>query len=266
MSARLTPFLFEEEHLVRSVTDAGDPWFVIADVCRVLGISNHRDAASRLDDDEKGVGVFETAGGPQEMVIINEIGLYTLILRSHGAITPGTFAHRFRKWVAGEVLPSIRKTGAYAQSPTLPPLDLEARREVQRLSRDIQRETNPAVRRMLYELLVQTTGRLGIATPKLDELGKDANLPVQQVTQLLTDILSIHRKGPPLNHSRTPGILAVNLSELNRHAGTGLPCLRVDILLRRALQSDPRFRGSKTIRSAIDPRRTLKCWLFAHDE
>lgn len=119
------PFAFDD-HLIRVVMRDGDPWFVAADVCRVLDIKNNRDAVERLDDDdEKGVALTDTPGGKQELLIVSEGGLYTLVLRSRSATTPGSVAHRFRRWVTGEVLPAIRKTGAYAPAVE-PPLPQEA--------------------------------------------------------------------------------------------------------------------------------------------
>lgn len=85
-----------------------EPWFVAKDVCDALTIGNSRDAISRLDDDEKGVSVVATPYGEQQMNIVNESGLYNLIFQSRKAE-----AKAFRKWVTGEVLPSIRKTGRY---------------------------------------------------------------------------------------------------------------------------------------------------------
>ncbi|END30681.1 BRO family, N-terminal domain protein, partial [Escherichia coli P0302308.4] len=112
MSA-LAVFSFQEEHQVRVVMINGDPWFVAADVCNAIGIINHRDAVGKLDEDEKGVGSTDTLGGKQGVTIINESGLYTLILRCRDAVKQGTTAWRFRKWVTNEVLPSIRKNGEY---------------------------------------------------------------------------------------------------------------------------------------------------------
>ena len=86
----------------------GEPWWVLADVCKVLEISKHRDAASRLDDDERESVLVDTLGGLQSMTAINESGLYSLILTSR---KPS--AKRFKKWVTSEVLPAIRKTGGY---------------------------------------------------------------------------------------------------------------------------------------------------------
>lgn len=93
---------------VRTVDMDGEAWFVLKDVCAVLGISNNRMAADRLDDDEKGVSLIDTLGGKQEMVIVNESGLYHVILRSDKPE-----AAPFRRWVTNDVLPTIRKTGSY---------------------------------------------------------------------------------------------------------------------------------------------------------
>lgn len=88
--------------------DDGEPWVFLIDVCRIVGIKNSRDAAARLDEDEKGVVTTDTLGGPQVFAIVNESGLYSLILTSRKPE-----AKRFKKWVTAEVLPSIRKTGSY---------------------------------------------------------------------------------------------------------------------------------------------------------
>ena len=111
MSA-VTAYVFEGNE-VRVVTRDGEPWFVAADVCRVLGVQNVAQAVGPLDEDEKGICKTYTPGGAQQMLTVSEGGLYTLVLRSQGAVTRGSVAHRFRKWVTGEVLPAIRKTGRY---------------------------------------------------------------------------------------------------------------------------------------------------------
>lgn len=105
-------FQFEDAPIrVVHVDDA--PWFVAADICRVLGLVNPSKAVSRLDADEKGLTSSETLGGAQSVIIVSESGLYTLILRCRDAVTTGSPAHRFRKWVTAEVLPAIRRTGRY---------------------------------------------------------------------------------------------------------------------------------------------------------
>lgn len=102
---------------VRTIIKDGEFWFVLKDVCDVLGIINSRNVQDRLDEDEKAnVDLVDvSSNGVQQrrnFVIINESGLYNLILRSD---KPG--ARKFKKWVTSEVLPSIRKTGTYAQTP-----------------------------------------------------------------------------------------------------------------------------------------------------
>lgn len=99
---------------VRTVMKDGEPWFVLKDVCEVLSIGNAADVYARLDADEKGIGQIDTLGGAQKMSIINEPGLYNVILRSDKPQ-----AKPFRKWVTAEVLPSIRKHGAYMTADTI---------------------------------------------------------------------------------------------------------------------------------------------------
>lgn len=99
---------------IRTLNINGEPWFVLKDVCEVLNISKHRDVAARLDEDERESVKLDTLGGKQNMTIINESGLYNVILRSD---KPN--AKPFRKWITSEVLPALRKTGTYslAQKP-----------------------------------------------------------------------------------------------------------------------------------------------------
>lgn len=99
---------------VRTVQVNDETWWVLKDVCDILSIKNSRDIFDRLDDDEKGVDSIDTLGGKQNMQIINESGLYNVILRSDKPE-----AKPFRKWVTSEVLPSIRKHGAYMTAETL---------------------------------------------------------------------------------------------------------------------------------------------------
>lgn len=98
--------LFFEGHEVRVRDRDGSPWFVLADVCRTLGLSNPTVAARALDDDEK---AKVSLGPGSDATIISESGLYALVLRTRAATTPGTVEHRFRKWVTAEVLPSLRR-------------------------------------------------------------------------------------------------------------------------------------------------------------
>lgn len=102
-------FAHERFGNVRVVTLGGDPWFVASDVCKALGIGNNRQAVSGLDDDEKNtVIIADGIPGNPNKTVISEAGLYTLILRSRKPE-----AQQFRRWITHEVIPAIRKHGAY---------------------------------------------------------------------------------------------------------------------------------------------------------
>lgn len=109
----LSTFVSDQFGAVRTLTIDGEPWFVAADVCRALSIGNNRQALSYLDEDEKGVIISDTLGGKQKLNTVNEPGLYSLVLRSRKPE-----AKAFKRWITHEVIPAIRKTGAYAVSGT----------------------------------------------------------------------------------------------------------------------------------------------------
>lgn len=113
-ASSLVPFDFEGRQIRVFSDEQGEPWFVAADVCSTLGIGNVSQALSRLDADEKTLISNEgaSAAGPPSLNLINEPGLYTLVL---GSRKPE--ARRFKRWVTHEVLPAIRRTGQYV-SPT----------------------------------------------------------------------------------------------------------------------------------------------------
>lgn len=103
----ITPFRYND-HPVRVVAIDGEPWFVLADLCKVLDLSSVGRVASRLDEGVRQTHTLETAGGRQAMSIVSEAGMYEVVLRSDKpeAVT-------FRRWITSEVLPSIRRTGSY---------------------------------------------------------------------------------------------------------------------------------------------------------
>lgn len=103
----LQVFAFNDQ-MVRTVRKDGEPWWIAKDVCEVLGLSDVSMSVKNLEDDEKGTSIICTLGGPQEMTVINESGLYNLIFRSRKEE-----ARAFRRWVTHEVLPQIRRTGSY---------------------------------------------------------------------------------------------------------------------------------------------------------
>ena len=111
----LQVFTNEQFGQVQLVEINNEPWFVGKEIADILGYKNSRDALSKhVDEEDKGVAKRDTLGGSQDQVIINESGLYSLILKSK---LPQ--AKLFKRWVTSEVLPSIRKHGAYMNEQTL---------------------------------------------------------------------------------------------------------------------------------------------------
>ena len=120
--AQLSTFNFESKS-IRTLAINNEPWFVAVDICRALNLSSPSMAIANLDDDEKYTlslteGIEGVGKQVQELNLVSESGMYTLILRCRDAVKKGSVPHRFRKWVTAEVLPAIRKTGKYEGKTT----------------------------------------------------------------------------------------------------------------------------------------------------
>ena len=153
MNSNLMIFENPEFGAVRSILIDGDPWFVAADVCKALELEKTNRALSRLDDDEKGAHSVSTPGGRQRMSIISESGLYSLIL---GSRKPE--AKAFKRWITHEVIPSIRKHGAYMTDSLLDALEAHPEAVPEYLNR--LRSENARNREL--------TRRLRLALPKAE--------------------------------------------------------------------------------------------------
>ncbi len=129
MNTALIPFAYQD-CLVRSVMRHGEPWFVGKDVCGALELKNPRTSLALLDDDEKGVHTVDTPGGPQEMVIISEAGVYRLVFTSRKAE-----AEAFKRWLAHEVLPALRRAGSYSLPGAAVPAQRERAKDLEHLIR-----------------------------------------------------------------------------------------------------------------------------------
>ena len=151
----LTVFENPEFGSIRTVELDGEPWLVGKDVATALGYKNPQEAIrTHVDDDDKGVSEILTPGGKQPVPIINESGLYSLVLSSKLPT-----ARKFRRWVTSEVLPSIRKTGGYtAGQKELSPEELMAR------ALKVANDVLAAREARISELTVQNT----IMAPKAD--------------------------------------------------------------------------------------------------
>jgi prophage antirepressor-like protein len=154
----LEVFTYSDQQVRTAVDESGEAWFVAADVCTVLGHSNPTMAVGGLDDDERGLRNVETPSGNQQMVVVSEAGLYSLVIRSRKAE-----AKAFRRWVTHEVLPAIRKTGTYRALPqtyaeALKELasTVEAREAAEARARELE---GPA---SAWERLASSTGDLSV--------------------------------------------------------------------------------------------------------
>lgn len=146
-----------QERQVRTITKDRDPWFVAKDVCDILDLGNVGQAISRLDDDEKNnITLNDGTPGNPNMAIVNEPGLYSLILTSRKPE-----AKAFKRWVTHEVLPAIRKTGSYSAKrnsfPWMDSLGVTLRQET-KLSKELSK---PEKLRLRARLLRQTQEETG---------------------------------------------------------------------------------------------------------
>jgi prophage antirepressor-like protein len=222
-SATLQTFTFGTQR-VRTVLEEDGIKFVAVDVCNALGLTNNREAVAGLDDDEKGVGIADTLGGKQTMVVITESGLYSLVLRSRRPE-----AKTFKKWVTAEVLPTLRRTGTYSvlPAPPTPAFDLpQTFSEALRLLADTHDQAEalklqvaaqqPAVE--FVESYVHSAGTFG-----LRETAKLLGLPPKQFTDHLQQQRICFREGghlqPYAEHLRD-GYFALRTGESNEHAFT----------------------------------------------
>ena len=145
-----------QESPVRTISKDGEPWFVAKDACTILELEDVSKAVRRLDEDEKGTNSILTPGGPQEMLCVNEPGLYSLILTSRKPE-----AKAFKRWITHEVLPAIRKTGTYTSRrnsfPWMDSLGVTLRQET-KLSKELSK---PEKLRLRARLLRQTQEETG---------------------------------------------------------------------------------------------------------
>ena len=125
ISTQLSTFNFENS-AIRVVSINNEPWFIVADLCRALGLSSPTKAILNLDEDEVALNSIQgISKGNDQVNLVSESGMYTLILRCRDAVKKGSIPHRFRKWVTAEVLPQIRKTGRYQATERPQPKEQE---------------------------------------------------------------------------------------------------------------------------------------------
>lgn len=166
--------------MVRTIETNNEFWWVLKDVCKVLGISKYRDTANRLDNDERETLGVDTLGGEQKMLCVNESGLYNVILRSDKPE-----AKPFRKWITSEVLPSIRKTGSYSVNTE----DNNINSQVLDLLKIQQEQVTNMFSLITAQFPKQYTPHwthwIGKTYEKIDKLADNANLTRKQMLRSL---------------------------------------------------------------------------------
>jgi anti-repressor protein len=205
-----------EGHRVRMLGTPESPAFVAKDVCRVLGIHNSRDALRDIvPEGEKGVGVTDTLGGPQEVATVTEGGLWRLASRSH---KPS--AGRFQSWLFNEVVPSLRKTGQYPPPAALalPAIDLRDPLQLARVTAQalqLVAELQPkadALDRLSEakgDVNLQNAGRI---------LGRQPNLFIQTLVEDGVLFHTTHGKHAPHHQWREAGYFLVRVREFDGEA------------------------------------------------
>lgn len=198
MSNEIKVFENTEFGSVRGIEINGEPWLVGKDVAKILGYSNTRDAISKhVDDEDKGVAKCDTLGGVQDLTIINESGLYSLILSSK---LPK--AKRFKHWITSEVLPSIRKTGSYSIQQKVDSYMIED--SIARAKRWIEEEEE---RRTLKLTVEHQKPMVMLAEERIDKKG----------CYSLTDVTkSLHfKRGQITRWAKSQGFIHKALAEVN---------------------------------------------------
>ena len=212
MTTDLQIFRSEDFGSVRTLYRDGEPWFVAADVCRALEISNTAMAVARLDDDEKvTISLTDSVGRPHQTTLINEFGLYNLIL---GSRKPE--AKQFKRWITHEVIPAIRRDGEYHALPQEETDDLpltDTRREYLHAARSIAMASSqslPLVRTLLQRAGIDTAPALPQKTPdtfraKLKVTIESLGLDIEDAAEIIgmsMDLMRRYMKGyvpsPPM--------------------------------------------------------------------
>ena len=195
MNNEIEIFKNEEFGQVRTMLINNEPYFVGKDVASILGYKEPRSAVSKkVDEEDRGVSKIATPSGTQEMTVINESGLYSLILSSK---LPS--AKKFKRWVTSEVLPTIRKNGTYAIANTkvdkLADMEVETKlnnsqtRKANSLMRMHKQCNDPIVKELLFKKAIETlTGKKLIynarKTYSAEEIGKKFGISANRVGRI----------------------------------------------------------------------------------
>ncbi|OOF39881.1 hypothetical protein BKK49_07080 [Rodentibacter rarus] len=162
-STQISTFNFEQNS-IRTLAINNEPWFVAADVCQALGLTQTTNALRNLDEDEVALtSIKGISKGNDQVNLVSESGMYTLILRCRDAVKKGSIPHRFRKWVTAEVLPQIRKTGKYQLEPKQIVLTETITPEEQRQIQNAVKATHERTGLSYGEIWARTKNKFNVA-------------------------------------------------------------------------------------------------------
>lgn len=255
------PVLFEFETLpVRVLTrEDGELWFIARDVATALEYRDAGNMARNLDEDEKGTHIVSTLGGEQGVLIINEAGLYSAILRSRKPA-----AKRFKRWVTHEVLPTIRKTGSYQMGGQGLHNQIGAHRLRLELLERLYRTHDREMRVSIHEQLASVSRALGLSTPAIESIGHAAPTAPDILKVFWQALAHLDGKGVAYNHASASsshlGFNTKHLRDLFKEHGI---TLTIDRRLFDAFRASrqPEFVGYKTVESSL-AGKSVKCWVF----
>ncbi|AZZ97986.1 Bro-N domain-containing protein [Pseudoalteromonas sp. R3] len=261
-------FAFEQDNLlanVRVVTSAlGEPLFVATDIAAALEYRDAHNMIRNLDDDERSTHTVSTRGGDQELSVITESGVYSAILRSR---KPS--AKKFKKWLTSEVLPSIRKTGAYQRDGLSLNKQVELQRYSHKLLSDISKTAEPHIRNMLYQDLQAVRGWLGTDTPPLESLiiSGVADNSLEIAEAFFNAVCYLEQNGELVNQHTPKTQLAVHIDSFlalcEKH---NIPMVKGRALTRALRQSPRLIAASHNVNSTQVSGKVLKCWVFALEQ
>ncbi|WP_077478721.1 BRO family protein [Rodentibacter trehalosifermentans] len=195
-STQISTFNFEQNS-IRTLAINNEPWFVAADVCQALGLTQTTNALRNLDEDEVALtSIKGISKGNDQVNLVSESGMYTLILRCRDAVKKGSVPHRFRKWVTAEVLPQIRKTGKYQLEPKQIVLTETITPEEQRQIQNAVKATHERTGLSYGEIWARTKNKFNVA--KYEQIPRSH---LRDVLIYIASMSSIAVKKPTLSYS-----------------------------------------------------------------
>ncbi|CAI8837233.1 hypothetical protein EMIT0P260_20396 [Pseudomonas sp. IT-P260] len=202
---------------------------------------------------------MDTLGGQQEMMIVNEAGLYNLLFSSRKPQ-----AKRFKRWVTHDVLPSLRKTGSYSLSEKLT-VNQQISMSKHRLGlvKELMRTRNRTVRDLLGIEITKLSTAMGLPVPDLETIGTVEPPQADLVADFWAALLQLDSKGIAYNHSKDSQLIALNMPHLvELFAANSIPTV-ISTEVTNALKHciEPQFVGIKAVDSNIR-KTTTKCWVF----